>query len=117
MTAAVVPFKGKTLPRFERMPAQQMAGIRALRDARLIRDASAEGDNWLNAAFFALLRAMGDDQRRLVEALLATRAAAADDKGAEQALALIRFRFGSPEHVREVSKMLIRMNADAGAFE
>jgi hypothetical protein len=114
VSGVVVPFKGEWQggAQIERAPATQRAEVRALRDARLIRDANREEGNWLNAAFVALLKVLSDDQRRLLEASLAIRAAAAEDRDAEQALAIVRFRTGSPEHCQRVATMLCRMRAE-----
>lgn len=114
MSATIVAFpSGERRPRFPRSTAHQRDEARALRDARLIRDASKDGqldgDSWLQAAFLALLKVMDADQRRAFEAMLAIRAVAGEDKAAETALAIVRFKTGTPEHCRPIADMLARM--------
>jgi hypothetical protein len=113
--AAVIPFTGSWQGegRFERTSYQLNVESRALRDARLIREAKQEADNWLSMAFLAMLRVLSDEQRRLLEATLAIRAVTGDVE-AEQALAIVRFRNGTPEHCGRVAEMLRRLNAEVG---
>jgi hypothetical protein len=110
MSAAVIPFRGEQI---EQPGPQQREEMRALRDARLIKKAHLEEGDWLQAAFLALLRVMDGQQRRTLEGALAVRAIAGGDPAAETALAIIRFRSGSPEHCGRVARMLARMNGGA----
>ena len=114
MSAAVIQFTGERhAPTVFRTRFEQDADVRALRDARLIRDAKVDEGDWLQAAFLAMLRVMGEEQRRTLEGVLTMRAIAAEDKPAEQAAAIIRFRYGRPDHCQRVVHMLTRMEGEA----
>jgi hypothetical protein len=109
MSASVVPFTGPWQggATFERSVAEQRADAKALRDARLLREAKRDGDCWQSQLLLAIFGVLDTEQRRKVEARLAVRR---DCMEAEQALAIVHFRFGCPEHCGRVAEMLSRMN-------
>jgi len=112
VSGAVIPFakSERERPVCERSPSQQRQDDRDIREARLVKEARGEADNWLGVAFLALIRVMDDQQRRKLEAFLTISAFAGENYHAEQALAVVHFATGSPERVGRVAELLSRMN-------
>jgi hypothetical protein len=115
VSAVILPFKGEWQGGacFERSSYTQKADARAIRDARLIIDAKREADNWLSAAFLALLCVLDKQQLAQLEAFLCIRGVAGGNREAEQALAIVRLQTGSSEQRQRVGQMVKRLLGEA----
>jgi len=111
VSAAVLPFTGKWQGRFETKPIaakamtrKAMAEARASHDARLIRDAKRDRDDWVSRMVLAMLNDLPSDKMRMIEFRLLGQNL--DCQGAVQALALVQYQNGDKAHRDRVSMAL-----------
>jgi hypothetical protein len=108
VSAAVLAFSGEWQGRFEPrcQTEEQRKDQAAFRNARKIRAAKHEADNWMSRLLVALLVTMPDEQRLKLELTLCTQVHSED---AQQALALVRFASAGREERGRIQTMLNKL--------
>lgn len=103
-SARILPFTGHWQGRFTATEYQNEAELTALCDARQIRAAHAEANNWMATLLIGLLASMHKPDLLRLELAIGTHANPCE--AASQALALIRMANGSKDHKERVAAML-----------
>jgi hypothetical protein len=96
MSAVVIPFKGKWQGSHEAPAQRDQAAARAFHDARLIRAAKCECDDWTGRLLLALLETLTPKQLTLLEFRLL--GPQLDSQSALQALAIVQLVIGDKYH-------------------
>lgn len=111
-TARVLKFTGPWEGRFEPTKDECEAHVNALNDARHMRAAKQQANDWRARLLLGLLCVLTDDQRTSLELIFA-----AHDDGSEaqrQAASLVRYQNSSPEY-RERVKAAVEVLGGEGA--
>lgn len=96
MSAAVIPFTGEWQGRAKPLSYQGRADARAVHDARLIRAAKGQNDDWTARLLLALLETLTSKQRELLEFRLM--GPQLNSESAAQALAIVQLATSDKNH-------------------
>ena len=111
MSAAVLNFTGRwqghSQP-IQRTAYQCRVEALAFNDARRIREAKSENDDWTASLLLTLVQTLDRKQLEMIEFHLMS---SLDSKSATQALALIQLATGSKDHRDRVKSALSRLDA------
>ena len=106
MSASIIPFTGKWHGRFVPQPYEGRAQARAQHDARLIRGAKQDNDDWTARIILAWLETLDRKQLELIEFRLL--GANLDGVSALQALAVVQL-FTDHHHRQRVSDFISKL--------